>query len=185
MRFNRPIPEVHERIKKEEVDPTKYQPLVNKIIGSFAKCYGSIVTDNKDDFNSVSYIGLMRAKKTYDPDRGTFVTHAYRCITSEVIKLLKELSTEYATRVDNDDPETGTFADRLPGCIIDYERIGSMLNGTNRKLFWCIFHGCNYHKTIAMCDLKGKEGYTRAVKELREEIIEIINTTFGGQLINE
>lgn len=179
-----PKKEVHKRIDPEDVVVTDYKPLVNKIVSSFSRCYGPIVTDHKDDFYSVANIGLMKARKSYDNTRGTFVTHAYRCITSEVLKLFKELTVEYATSVkvsaspDHDEDES---FDRVAGSIFDYDKIGLMLSGTNKKLYWCLFNGMNYHKTLAMCDLN-KKTYNCAISNLRAEIIEIMNSAFGGQI---
>jgi len=189
-----PREEVHKRIAKSEVDIDQYQPLVNKIVNSYVKCYGDIAFDNRDDLLQEGYIGLIKAKKTYDPERGTFVTHGYRCATSEINKKFKKLVDEYKRSdlsIDRETDGTGASSDHTsdaksnvlshPGTIINYESIGRMLNHEHRKLYWCLYNGLNTYKTCAMCDIPYKD-YSKHLANLREEIVEILKALSGETL---
>lgn len=64
--------------------------LLRKIVWSFAKHS----KEPYDDLFQEGYIGYMWALETYNPDKGAFSTHAWRCISQKIKDYLKMINTK-------------------------------------------------------------------------------------------
>jgi len=74
----------------------KYSRLVHSISNKFA--FNHNKRGMEEDITQEGYVGLIKAIKTYNPDKGTkFITYAYKCISNEIRKFLK---------VENRQPKT-------------------------------------------------------------------------------
>ena len=188
---NQPKEEVHKRIPKDEVDVTQYEPLIHKIIKDFARTYGDLITDNYEDYVSVGYIALMKAKKAYDPDRGTFVTIAFRKVLSAVhalyLKYKKQQSVSDLRKLKVSDKEgesaedSDSFTENVSGSNIDYGVVGSMLSEECQRLYLAL---CKGERKGAICrhlDIKWHD-YDKRVRELKDELHEVMTILYGEQV---
>jgi len=179
---NKPKKEVHKRIPVDDVDVTQYYPLINKWVRSYERSYGRIITDNYEDFTSAGLIGILKAKKVYDPTRGTFVTIAFRKVFTEIAKLYKKLENQERFQdhqvydEDSDVPERKIYD--VAGSVVDYEIIGQLMSKRNRIFYTGLCLGLNRGKICAMCDIPFSE-YEEVKMEVREEALEILSIING------
>lgn len=185
-----PKKEKHPRIPVEDVDVTQYYALVNKMIRGYARSYGQIITDNYEEFFSAGIVGLLKAKRDYDPTRGTFVTIAYRKVFTAVHNLYVSLSKERG-RMDLSTSEqleamemTSTdFTKRVVinhGFSANFEVVGELLMGVHKKLYWCLYNGLTKQRACVVCDIH-PDDYDTVCQELKEEILEITTQLYGGR----
>lgn len=178
---NKPIKERHKRISKDEVRVRDYGPLVHKFIRGYIRTYGAIVSDHYDEFYAVGLEGIMKAKKVYDPERGTFVTIAYRKVFTEVHKLYKQLVTDHQRKdlsteeqIEQSGMHQRTLGDALGsamGSSINYEALGRVLNVEDRQLYECLLQGMFINDTCKKCGISRRR-YHERVAQLKETIVE-------------
>lgn len=180
-----PKTEVHQRIAVEDVDVTQYYPLINKWVRSYERSYGQVITDNYDDFVSVGLIGILKAKKAYDPSRGTFVTIAFHKVFTEIQTLYKKLMTQERFRdqhtIDEDSEDLAQKkVHELPGAVVDYDTIGNFMSGRNKMFYAGLCKGLHRAKICAMCDIPYSE-FDEVKQEVKEEALEILSIITGDK----
>jgi RNA polymerase sporulation-specific sigma factor len=64
--------------------------LIRSIVAKTVRSYPNLPGGyDRDDLESLGYIGLIQAAQTYDPERGAqFSTYAYRCIENQISSAL-------------------------------------------------------------------------------------------------
>lgn len=179
-----PKPEVHKRIPVEEVDVTKYDDLIYKIILKYARQYGPVFLEYKEDFYVAGIMGLLVAKRVYNPDRGTFVTIAYYKIATEILQMWKSMMKAESgiDRREVEDNDDGTPLDRIENyqsISVDYEGIGKLLSPEHQLLYSCLLGGENRGKTCALCGIQWND-YPGKVAELREEVLAVHQELSGN-----
>ena len=185
---NKPQEEVHKRTPKDEVDVTEYEPLIHKVVKDFARTYGDLITDNYEDYVSVGYIALIKAKKEYDPDRGTFVTIAFLKVLSAVqalyLKYKKQQSVSDLRKLKVHDKEgesvedSDSFTENASGSSIDYKVVGSLLSKENQRLYLALCQGKEKGMICRHLDIKWHD-YDNRVRELKDEIHEVMTILYG------
>lgn len=185
---NKPQEEVHKRVPKDEVDVTEYEPLIHKVVKDFARTYGDLITDNYEDYVSVGYIALVKAKKAYDPDRGTFVTIAFLKVLSAVqalyLKYKKQQSVSDLRKLEVHDKEgesvedSDSFIENASGSTIDYRVVGSLLSKENQRLYLALCQGKRKGTICRHLDIKWHD-YDNRVRELKDEIHEVMTILYG------
>jgi RNA polymerase sigma factor (sigma-70 family) len=110
------------KMTKKEESQIKDIDLIRKIVWSFHKS----TRKSFDDLFQEGYIGYMHAIKTYDPDKSSFSTHAWNCISCKILDYLKKEKriTNHVEIVDDllkyDSCHTpSTFLENLPQESID------------------------------------------------------------------
>ena len=62
-----------------------YMPLVKRVAGKFGRKFSSKLLGFREDLVSVGWVGLMKAVRSYDPDRGARLgTYAIKWIVAEL-----------------------------------------------------------------------------------------------------
>ena len=188
---NKPQEEVHKRIPEDEVDVTQYEPLIHKVVKDFARTYGDLITDNYEDYVSVGYIALMKAKKAYDPERGTFVTIAFLKVSSAVqalyLKYKKQQSVSDLRKLKVSDKEgdsvedSDSFTESVSGSTIDYGVVGSLLSKENQRLYLALCKGKRKGMICRHLDIKWHD-YDNRIRELKDEIHEVMTILYGEQV---
>ena len=185
---NKPQEEVHKRIPEDEVDVTEYEPLIHKVVKDFARTYGDLITDNYEDYVSAGYIALIKAKKAYDPERGTFVTIAFLKVLSAVqalyLKYKKQQSVSDLRKLKVNDKEgegvedSDSFTENASGSTIDYKVVGSLLSKENQRLYLALCQGKRKGMICRHLDIKWND-YDNKVRELKDEIHEVMTILYG------
>lgn len=175
---NKPKPEVHGRPNPEDINVADYDPLIYKFIHGYARTYGAIIVENIEDFYAVGLEGIMKAKKAYDPSRGTFVTIAYYKVFTEVSKLYRKLVKEYEhcdlSTEEQTEMHQRSVSDALGSAIgssVDYSALGRILSVEDRQLYYCLLHNKTMTETCKELHIS-KEDYRERVATLKDTIIE-------------
>lgn len=188
---NKPQEEVHKRIPEDEVDVTEYEPLIHKVVKDFARTYGDLITDNYEDYVSAGYIALIKAKKAYDPERGTFVTIAFLKVLSAVqalyLKYKEQQSVSDLRKLKVNDKEgesvedSDSFTESVSGSTVDYRVVGSLLSKENQRLYLALCQGKRRGIICRHLDIKWND-YDNRVRELKDEIHEVMTILYGEQV---
>lgn len=188
---NKPQEEVHKRIPEDEVDVTEYEPLIHKVVKDFARTYGDLITENYEDYVSAGYIALIKAKKAYDTERGTFVTIAFLKVLSAVqalyLKYKKQQSVSDLRKLKVNDKEgesvedSDSFTESVSGSTVDYRVVGSLLSKENQRLYLALCQGKRKGIICRHLDIEWHD-YDNRVRELKDEIHEVMTILYGEQV---
>jgi RNA polymerase sigma factor (sigma-70 family) len=113
--------------------------LVGMLVNRTLRLFPRLPTGyDREDLQSLGYLGLLRAAKTFDPGRGVaFSTYAYRCIETTISGALKRetdrqidcISLSLLTNEFEDHP----LEDQIPDKGVD--AAAEALNSCERELF--------------------------------------------------
>lgn len=169
-RSNKPKEEVHARVNKEDINVLDYYELIGKMLRTMTEKYGPVVFNLAEDLGQYAFELLLKAKKDYNPNKGTFVTLAYLRLFTMMDRYIQRhlLTTRYEVLCgagghmsqpkgeDEKSPE-------VEGGIIDFEKIHNKFMGSDMEPYY-----------LALID---DWGYDRCMKELgctREEALPML-----------
>src|SRR5438874_1796418 len=103
--------------------------LVNAVVGRIVRLFPRLPAGiDREDLESIGYVGLVQAARAYDPTRGAaFSTYAYHCIENTIRAELQRASKREFDCLSLDtvvgDDEDGTpLAELIPDGAADAER---------------------------------------------------------------
>lgn len=183
-----PKEEQHDRIPKEDVHVEEYEELIAKVYHRMVNKYGEWVTYHKESLFQQGYMGLCKAKQSYDPSRGTFVTLGYLKIHTEMTRYLtkkwnkqkREVYLEEALEERGDAVNNYAWEDYQGGYSIDYDKLA------NHFKYWR-----DRYAVMAVCEKWNKRKKVKYMKEpidkaearcdrVLQDMITLVTIWYGG-----
>ena len=191
-----PHKERNERIPIEDVDLLGYDRLLNKILFALGKKYGQWVFDLKEELLQEGIIGLIKAHKAYDPERGTFVTIAYLKVHTEMVRFINAKAKQFVIMNDlenlhvslnaNEVSSMITWEDLIPSNQVDYLAVAKISIKEDDHVGWLLFNAlCNGMKKSELpkhIGLSVKDTQRRR-KKLREDMIAVVEELYGESVM--
>ena len=183
--------ERNKRIPKDEVDLLGYDKLMKKVLYQLGKKHGQWVFDLKEELLQEGIIGLIKAHKAYDPDRGTFVTIAYLKIHTEMTRLINKRAREFVCMNNLEEIKfcyvQGSTAklswqELFPSSDVDYLAVAKLSIKEDDKVGWKLLEGlCNGVRKNSMHKFIGlsKADTERRLKKLKDDMIAVVLELYG------
>lgn len=183
--------ERHERIPKDEVDILQYEPLIWKIICTFAGKLGNWVYDYKEELKQIGYIALMSAHKDYNPERGTFVTLGYLRVHTHITRFLRKQSIHFGSchHLEELNLKSGSslaiaWQDLFPSNEIDLNVIARLAVSKEDDIDWkileCLINGVPKRSMPKQLGLTHVET-ERRIALLRENMVFVTNEIYTAE----
>jgi len=179
--------ERNERVDKESIDILKYEPLIWKVVTSFAKRLGNWVYDFKEDLKQIGFLALMSAFKDYDNERGTYVTLAFLRVQTFIGRYLRKqaVSHSHCGHLEDllDSRKAIAWQDLFPSNDIDLNVIARLAvrDAKDWQVLEALVDDEPYKTFPARVGLTRKDATAR-IKELRENLIAVTNEIYEGDL---
>ncbi len=184
--------ESHKRLAKKDININEYKALITKVINGLALKRGPWVYSHKESLEQEAVFGLIKAYKSYDPTRGTFVTIAYLKIHTEMVRFLNKRSKDFVHMNNLEDIKFGgsssggthTWQDLFANNSIDYMAVAKLAIESDDTVMWelfkCLCNGIPWKK-VPECIGFSKEDTDKLREELKESMVAVVRELTGDK----